>query len=511
MGKVLLYQSTLVNALVHLNETNPHFVIIEEGKRAYTVQELYNYALHLAKGMAKKGVKQHSRIVIAMPPSFLFLAYIIACTMNAATIVLIDPEMGRENYLSKLKQINPQFAVLDKRLLLIQEHPIIKFLALKFKGNIPSFPHIKGLTYFTDNTYWPILKSCHTALEINKLGKKCEVEWQVVDEKNDAFIVYTSGTLAIPKGVVHSYESFNASIKALSKAFDFNGLRIGASLPHFVFLAIACQATAVIMPSLKSNEKKLTFIKDKQIEVLFGPPSDFKGLVEYCKQSNIILPSTLKYMLLGSAPVLPSFLKQLIEVTDSRTAIFCIYGMTEHLFNAYVDARKKVNHTYRHDWLGTFVKSIEYKIENDGELLINGPQLFKHYLHLNARADFHATGDLVMVQDGQLFLTGRKKNMLIRRNFNIYPELYEQTIMKIKGVNEAVMIGIYDEAVNDEKIILVVDGNIEKQKLMRLLSNGEFSIDKEALPDDIIFMSIPHSGRQSKVNRNVLIEKLKQK
>ncbi len=161
--------------------------------------------------------------------------------------------------------------------------------------------------------------------------------------------------------------------------------------------------------------------------------------------------------------------------------------------------------------MGTFVKSIEYKIENDGELHINGPQLFKHYLHLNSRADFHATGDLVMVQDGQLFLTGRKKNMLIRRNFNIYPELYEQTIMKIKGVNEAVMIGIYEEKVNDEKIILVVDGNIEKQKLMRLLSNGEFSIDKEALPDDIVFMSIPHSGRQSKVNRNALLEKIKQK
>ena len=139
MGKTLLYQSSLVNALVRLNETKPHFVIIEEGNQAYTVNELYDYALHLAKGMAKKGLKQHSRVVIAMPPSFLFLAYIIACTMNAATIVLIDPEMGRENYLSKLKQINPQFAVLDKRLLLIQEHPIIKFLALKFKGNIPSF------------------------------------------------------------------------------------------------------------------------------------------------------------------------------------------------------------------------------------------------------------------------------------------------------------------------------------------------------------------------------------
>ena len=511
MDKVILYQSTLVNALVHLNETHPHNLIIEEGKRAYTVHELYNYALHLAKGMAKKGVRQHSRIVIAMPPSFLFLAYIIACTMNAATIVLIDPEMGRENYLSKLKQINPQFAVLDKRLLLFQEHPIIKFLALKFKGNIPSFPHIKGLTYFTDNTYWPILKTYHSALKLNEFGKKIEVEWLVVDEKNDAFIVYTSGTLTIPKGVVHSYESFNASINDLSKVFDFNGLRIGASLPHFVFLAIACQATAVIMPSLKSHEKKLAFIRNNKIEVLFGPPSDFKGLIEYSKQSNTLLPSTLKYMLLGSAPVLPNFLKQLIEVTDSKTAIFCIYGMTEHLFTAYVDAREKVNHTYRHDWLGAFVQPVEYKIEKDGELLIKGPQLFKYYLHLNSRTDFHATGDLVKVQDGQLFLTGRKKNMLIRRNFNIYPELYEQTIMKIKGVNEAVMVGIYDEALNDEKIILVVDANIEKQKLMRLLNNGEFSIDKEALPDDILFMSIPHSGRQSKVNRNALLEKIKHK
>ncbi|NJL74875.1 MAG: hypothetical protein HC892_07440 [Saprospiraceae bacterium] len=100
--------------------------------------------------------------------------------------------------------------------------------------------------------------------------------------------------------------------------------------------------------------------------------------------------------------------------------------------------------------------------------------------------------------------------MIIRGNFNIYPGLYEPTIHKIKGVKEAVMIGLYNHQKADEEVILVIDGekDMTSQEVMKQLTFGAYSIDKEAIPDRIVFMKIPHSGRQNKIDRKLLANHL---
>jgi acyl-CoA synthetase (AMP-forming)/AMP-acid ligase II len=46
--------------------------------------------------------------------------------------------------------------------------------------------------------------------------------------------------------------------------------------------------------------------------------------------------------------------------------------------------------------------------------------------------------------------------MIIRRDFNIYPSLYEDTVCRIPGISETVLIGIWNEAKEDEDIVLCV-------------------------------------------------------
>ena len=91
--------------------------------------------------------------------------------------------------------------------------------------------------------------------------------------------------------------------------------------------------------------------------------------------------------------------------------------------------------------------------------------------------------------------------MIIRRNFNLYPELYEHSIMKISGVREALILGVYDEVLHDEKVYLILDADSDEKTMMSKLNAGRHSIDREALPDKIIFGEIPHSGRQNKADR----------
>ncbi len=96
--------------------------------------------------------------------------------------------------------------------------------------------------------------------------------------------------------------------------------------------------------------------------------------------------------------------------------------------------------------------------------------------------------------------------MIIRRNFNVYPGLFEPTINKIEGVIESAMIGLYNKEKADEEIVLVVETEyrMSEDTLAGKLRAGQYSIDREALPDRIIFMTLPRSGRQNKVNRQVL-------
>ena len=95
--------------------------------------------------------------------------------------------------------------------------------------------------------------------------------------------------------------------------------------------------------------------------------------------------------------------------------------------------------------------------------------------------------------------------MIIRRDTNIYPAIYEKTIKNIPGIVEAVIVGAYSEAKHDEEVFLVVESDAYSEaELMKMLQSGKYSIDKEALPDKILFKKIPVSGRQNKVDRKML-------
>ena len=185
--------------------------------------------------------------------------------------------------------------------------------------------------------------------------------------------------------------------------------------------------------------------------------------------------------------------------------------MTEHLITSIADGRQKLNYDCTGDFLGDISDTVEIKINSDGEILVKSNQLFKHYLGQDEVIDFHSTGDLGFIDSkGSLILTGRKKDMIIRRDFNLYPALYEDTVRKIPGILEAVFIGIYDENSFDEKVYLVIETNtISEVEVMHKLKTGIYSIDFEALPDKIIKMEMPRLGRHHKIDKIQIAEIIK--
>ena len=487
-------------------------IVLHFDGKEVTAGKLHDESTHLAVMLTAKGVKKGDRVVIAVKPGYDFLKIIFANMMIRTVVAIIDPEMGRENYKAKLKQLQPQHAFIDSRLVLMNEHPVLKFLVLKFQKSVPSFPRIQNCTIFTVGSRLPILQK---HIYINQKFKTPSAEFVFVnsDPNDDFLITYTSGTLEEPKGVVHSYQSLATSLNLLSDMLKQNSDNaIATHLPHFMLLGNVSGLEVFLWRTEWSPGKKIDFIERHQITTLFGPPCEFVPLIDYLQKAHKILPACIKNIYLGSAPVYSSFLNRLIEVAG-RATITCLYGMTEILLVCHQDGREKASYRCNGDLVGNPFPGIQLSIAEDGEIGIESNQKFNRYWRISTPKNLHLSGDLGEVDDdGKLVLKGRKKDMIIRGNFNIYPGLYEPTINKIDGIRESAMIGIYDHIRSDEIIILVVEAEkkLEEKEIVRLLESGPYSIDKEALPDKIIFQILPRSGRQNKVNRNVLKEHLQQ-
>jgi long-subunit acyl-CoA synthetase (AMP-forming) len=278
-----------------------------------------------------------------------------------------------------------------------------------------------------------------------------------------------------------------------------------------MLLGIAAGLPVKLLNADLSAKAKINFIQKENIEIVFGPPSDYMPLIQYCEKNDEMLPGCLQHVMIGSAPVHILFLKRLIAVLPMQTQITCIYGMTENLLVTTIDGRQKVLYKGEGDIVGKPIDGIQITIAEDGEILLQSPQMFSRYYHEEMGNEWHHTGDLGKLnEDGDIILSGRKKEMIIRRNMNIYPALYENTIKHIEGIDEAAMVGIYNDTMHDEKVYLAVEGNdINLHTLKKQLANGKYSIDNEALPDEIFKMIIPRKGRQNKIDRNAIIEYIK--
>lgn len=204
----------------------------------------------------------------------------------------------------------------------------------------------------------------------------------------------------------------------------------------------------------------------------------------------------------------PSLLRRVVATLPGVEPI-SVYGTTEMLPIAFASAKEKLARAAEGDLLGTILPSVRARTAADGELILSGPGMCSGYLGQKPLQEL-ATGDTAMIEDNQIVLLGRKKDMIIRGNTNIYPGLFESTICTLAGVGQALLIGVPDE-IGDERVVLALVPNADAptdlaDRVARALPG---MIDTSALPDDVVVIDrIPVSGRSRKPDRAKLRELL---
>ena len=467
----------------------------------------------VAANLVREGMRPGDRALFLVRPGIDAIVLVLAIARAGGVLVLADIAMGKQSFESRVAAAAPAWVFAETVLLLAQRLGPLRRLLKRRGVDIPEFPALPGVTVVGVGPAFLLAGRSGRYLPLVGLlaPHRGPIEEASAGPESDALIVFTSGTTDLPKGVVHTRASLAATIGLVAGMLRPDPRdRYYSGHLHMIIPVLAAGGRAILPPHRASPRATLAHLDRHRITGTYAIPAELDGLIRRCQATGRTLPPSLRTLALGSAPLSPAFAARLQRIVPARARVSCMYGMTEMLPVCGISLHDKARGDRRGDPVGRPVAGVSLRLADDGELIVRGPHLFNRYLGGPPVLEHHS-GDLATIDEsGAVLLLGRKKDMIIRRGFNIYPSMIEPTILGLPGVRECALIGIPDRATGDEQVVLVVtpeEGQHQqalRRRLERALLAGPHSIDLPARPDCILFMPIPHSGRSQKVDKGAL-------
>jgi acyl-coenzyme A synthetase/AMP-(fatty) acid ligase len=460
-------------------------------------------------GLRHRGFKAGDCVLFSVRPGARALALALAVYELGGVLAPQDPGVGDALFLARLTKLNPKWVFAESPLLLRPDSLASRLLGRLGHRFVP-LASLPGVQFVRVGRAWPGSVAAIPYEDLARAPLDAASSAMLSDDA-DALFVHTSGTTSAPRVVVHTRRSLMAVLAAVSRELDLqDGDVLFARDLHLLLPALAAGAKAVVpSPGPFNAARTMRTITHHHVTHAFFVTRDCRLLLEHCEATQQTLPDRLRLLLIGAAPVRSAFLSRLRHVLPPDCKAWCVYGSTEVLPIARVSLEDKVAWLGEGDLVGAAIAGVDVRIRQDGQLAVRGERLCRGYLG-EPNWEECATGDIARLDGNRIVLMGRAKDMIIRGEHNIYPELYEPTIEKIPGVRRAALIGDFDAALADERVILVIEPmpNEPEEPLRRrvtaALRNGPHRIDSSALPDCIEIRPLPEGGRSGKVDKHAL-------
>lgn len=335
-------------------------------------------------------------------------------------------------------------------------------------------------------------------------------------ESDVAVILYTSGTTGRPKGVMLTHKNLYSNTKtsydlAMDKEDFSRGTTIGV-LP----LAHAFGFTMMNSSILLGNS--VVIFSKFEVEQLFASIEKYKvksfAAVPAMIHAMVASPTAEKYDLsslesVGSGSA--SLPLALIQAFNQKfgAEIREGYGLSEA---TTIVTTSRDEMPIKYGSVGIPIPGVEIRIVNQsgedvpqgevGELLVKGDNVTPGYYRLEEetkktiRDGWLYTGDLVrMDEDGYLYIVDRKKDLVIRGGFNIYPRDVEEVIAKHEAVSEVAVIGLPDEKMGEEIVACVVKKPETSVTEEEIILYSQQKLAKYKTPKKVFFVEqLPRNG-----------------
>jgi acyl-CoA synthetase (AMP-forming)/AMP-acid ligase II len=465
-----------------------------------------------AAGLRSLGMRRGDRVLFSVRPGVDAVILALGIVHAGGTVVFADPGAGAALFRARSALAAPSWVAAES-LLYLASTPMLRPLARRRGLDLPAYaaivpdarhlysgPWSPGVPRGARSTRW--LSGPHRG----------RAETTPARSSDEALIVFTSGTTAAPRAVVHTRGSLGAGLADVAAASMRAGQRVVTDQLMVGIPALIAGAHWIMpAPGLDpgaSPARYLDLLPDA--EVLFTPPAALDAILRLLDENPHLAPRGLDTLILGGAPVLRPLLERAFARFPGVT-IRAVYGMTEIVPVAIADgAEKLARRDADGDYAGRLVPSVQARLD-DGELVVAGPGLASGYLGEPPLTEVR-TGDLAILDGDELTLRGRKKDMFIRGTQNVYPGLYEPVIGGLPGVREAVLTGMPD-AIGDDLIVVLVVPDGEPPRALDARHPLALSVaralpgllDAGAVPD-AVFASpeLPRTGRSRKLDRRAI-------
>jgi cyclohexanecarboxylate-CoA ligase len=352
-------------------------------------------------------------------------------------------------------------------------------------------------------------------------GHVMETSWEITEHTeavaslprspNDpALLLYTSGTTADPKGVIHTHNTLdyeNRTIIELMRLTDADITFMPSPVTHITGVLYGLQLpsmldSSVVFQDIWDPAAALELVARERCTFAVGATPFLHGMT-YHPQLDEFDVSSLRVFACGGADVPPTLIE---DASEHLCAAVRVYGSTEYPTlsasgpDAPLEKRSKTD--------GHLIADAEARTVDDsgkdvpaggvGELVVRGPEMFVGYLAAEDdpfTADgWFATGDLAaMGSDGYVEIKGRKKDIILRGGENISAKEIEDLLFTHPKVREVAVVAYPDPAMTERACAVVVPEpgeHVELAELVAFLKSHQLATQKcperiqvvEALP-----------------------------
>ena len=442
-------------------KVDPYALMLVDGQRRLDAKTLFDEARCLAQAFISRGLKPGDVISIMLPNWHEAAVIYLGATLAGVVVNLVLPSL-RDSELTFM------FEDIDSKIVFVPSvFRTFDYVAMMRRVNATlSKPAEVVVVRGHGDGCTPYPTLLHQQLSLDPLPR--------VDPDSVKLVLYTSGTTARPKGVMHSHNSINALVRQLERNWVPSGVgrffvpspigHIGGSIYAFEFPFLV-GSVAVLQDVWNADEAVSIMVRERCTHMAGATPF-LKQLLASARLQGTRLPD-LSLFICGGASVPPPLIREASAYFEN-CIVSRVFGSTEvPVITVGSLGKGDLHHAAESDGkIGIAqVKLVDPqgRIAEEGEVFARGPQMLvgyiwtEHELESFDEEGFFKTGDIAKRIDGDyLVITGRAKDIIIRNGENISPKEIEDLLTEHPDIAEVAIVGIPNARTGERACAVIV-------------------------------------------------------